>query len=451
MDHFRYVDGVLHVEGLPASAIVEAHGSPVYVYSARTFQEQYAAMRDAFAGVEPLICFSVKSCANLAVLQLLVEQGSGLDVVSGGELYRATLAGASADKIVFAGVGKSREELAYAIDVGVLLFNVESEAELLRIDEVARAAGKRVKVAVRVNPDVADADTHEKTSTGGRQTKFGVPITRAVALFARGLYRNVEVVGIHVHLGSPIAATATYLQAIDKVERLADDIEGAGTVIEFINLGGGYPSPYHSGEEPASDPLAHMGAAICARLQGLRRRGKRFVIEPGRSISANAGILLTSVEYIKQGWERKIAIVDAGMNVLVRPTLYGASHAIWPAQHGHFDGHWSALPAGGAQCEVVDVVGPICETGDYFALGRAMPVLAGGDVLAVFSCGAYGMSMASQYNSRGRPAEVMVDGSAQRLIRRREAYGDLVAHELEGINRKTPAPQAERGQDARLR
>ena len=439
MDHFHYVNGELHIEGVPARAIAEAHGSPVYVYSAQTFKHHCAVVRDAFSGIEPLICFSVKSCSNLAVLKLLVEQGCGLDVVSGGELYRALQAGAAPEKIVFAGVGKSRDELTYAIDAGVFLFNAESEGELARIDEVARAAGKRVKAAVRVNPDVADADTHEKTSTGGRQTKFGVPLLRAEGLFERNLYRHVDVVGIHVHLGSPIAATATYLAAIDKVEQLADRIEASGSKIEFINIGGGFPAQYRANETQASCSLAQMGAAICDRLQGLKQRGKHFIIEPGRSISANAGILLTSVEYIKQGWERKIAIVDAGMNVLLRPTLYGASHVIWPASFGSFEGHWSGLPGQGAPerdaegFDAIDIVGPICETGDYFALGRHMPALDGGDLLAIFSCGAYGMSMASQYNSRGRPAEVMVDGEQQRLIRHRETHADLVAHELCGL------------------
>ena len=438
MDHFHYVNGELHIEGVPASAIAEAHGSPAYVYSAQTFKDHCSVVRSAFSGLEPLICFSVKSCSNLAVLKLLVEQGCGLDVVSGGELYRALQAGAAPEKIVFAGVGKSREELTYAIDAGVFLFNAESEGELARIDEVARAAGKRVKAAVRVNPDVADADTHEKTSTGGRQTKFGVPLLRAEALFERNLYRHVDVVGIHVHLGSPIAATATYLAAIDKVEQLADRIEASGGKIEFINIGGGFPAHYRASEAREYCSLGEMGAAICDRLQGLKRRGKHFIIEPGRSISANAGILLTSVEYVKQGWERKIAIVDAGMNVLLRPTLYGASHAIWPASFGAFDGHWSALPGlggtdDGEGFDAIDIVGPICETGDYFALGRAMPALDGGDLLAIFSCGAYGMSMASQYNSRGRPAEVMVEKDRQRLIRHRESYADLVAHELCGL------------------
>ncbi|RJG15052.1 diaminopimelate decarboxylase [Massilia cavernae] len=436
MDYFNYVDGELHIEGVAARHIAEEHGSPVYVYSAQTFRDHFAVLENAFAGIAPLICFSVKSCSNLSVLKLLVDQGCGLDVVSGGELFRALKAGAPADKIVFAGVGKSRDELVQAIDAGVFLFNAESEAELLRIDAVASAAGKRVKAAIRVNPDVADADTPEKTSTGGRQTKFGVPIERADVLFEAGRYSNVDVVGIHIHLGSPIPAAKTYLAAIDKVEQMVDRLEAGGRQIEFINVGGGFPAQYRTEAKPVCS-LTDMGDAICTRLQGLKARGKHFIIEPGRSISANAGILLTTVEYIKQGWERKIAIVDAGMNVLLRPTLYGASHVIWPARFNRFGGHWTALPRedalADAGLEAIDIVGPICETGDYFALGHALPVLGGGDLLAIYSCGAYGMSMASQYNSRGRPAEVMVDGGKARVIRTRENHADLVAHELCGL------------------
>ncbi len=331
---------------------------------------------------------------------------------------------------MFAGVGKGRDELRYAIDAGVLLFDVESEAELQRIDIVAGEAGKRVKVAIRVNPDVADSDTHEKTATGGRQTKFGVPIERAGQLYVPGHCANVDVVGIHIHVGSPIFSTDTYLRAIDKVEQLVDTLERDGRALEFINIGGGFPAHYHTETKPMC-PLGEMGGAISARLQSLKARGLRFIIEPGRSISANAGVLLTTVEYMKQGWERKIAIVDAGMNVLVRPTLYDASHVIWPTRFAGFQGHWSTLPLG--EGEPMDVVGPICETGDYFALGRALPALEQDMVLAVFSCGAYGMSMASQYNSRGRPPEVLVEGDNARLIRARESHADLIAHELCGL------------------
>ncbi len=378
------------------------------------------------------------SCANFGILKLLTQRGCGLDVVSGGELYRALRAGADPAKLVFAGVGKSRQELADALDAGVFLFNVESEAELERLDTLAAAAGKRIKAAIRVNPDVTDPGTHRKTATGGRQTKFGVPIAAAVALFGAGRYRGVDVVGVHFHLGSPILSVDTYLAAIDKVERLVDQIEADGAPVEFINIGGGFPAPYHADDDAGSAPadtLAAMGRAICARLAPLQARGKRFIIEPGRAISANAGILVTRVEYVKQGWDRKIVVADAGMNVLLRPALYGAGHVIWPVRAGRFTGHWSlAADVIETPCERVDVVGPICETGDYFALDRALPALRGGALLALFSCGAYGMSMANQYNSRGRPAEVLVQNGRARLVRRRESHADLIAHELCGLD-----------------
>lgn len=437
MDHFNFINGQLHAEQVDVRAIVEQHGSPVYLYSAQSLKNHYAVLQNAFSALAPLICFSVKSCSNLSVLKLLVDQGSGLDVVSGGELYRALMAGVTADKIVFAGVGKSHEEISYAVDVGVFLFNVESEAELLRLDAVASAAGKRVKVAIRVNPDVVDAGTHEKTATGGRQTKFGIPIERAYELFTPKRYASVDVVGIHIHLGSPIPSAHTYLSAIDKIEAMVNRLQAADCSIEFINIGGGFPAQYGNESNPVCS-LTETGALICERLQELKRRGLRFIIEPGRSISANAGVLLTTVEYIKQGWDRKIAIVDAGMNVLLRPTLYGANHVIWPTRFGDFSGHWTALSesvrkTGAAPLEEIDIVGPICETGDHFALGRPLPVLEDASLLAIFSCGAYGMSMASQYNSRGRPPEVLVEGAHARLIRRRESHDDLIAHERCGL------------------
>ena len=438
MDYFNFVDGHLHVEHLDVRQIVEQHGSPVYVYSAHTLKNHYTVLKDAFSALSPLICFSVKSCSNLSILKLLVDQGSGLDVVSGGELHRALMAGVTADKIVFAGVGKSREEIRYAVEAGVFLFNVESEGELLRLDEVARTAGKRIKVAIRINPDVADAGTPEKTSTGGRQTKFGIPMERAYELFEPKRYSSVDVVGIHIHLGSPIPSAQTYLSAIDKIEDMINRLKATDCAIEFVNIGGGFPAQYGTESNPVGS-LTETGALICQRLQGLKQRGIRFIIEPGRSISANAGILLTTVVYIKQGWDRKIAIVDAGMNVLLRPTLYGANHVIWPTHFENFSGHWTALTHSAQQSDVThleetDIVGPICETGDHFALGRALPAFDNGSVLAIFSCGAYGMSMASQYNSRGRPPEVLVEGINAKLIRTRETHEDLVAHELCGLD-----------------
>lgn len=435
MDHFNYIDGELHVDGIKARDIVAEYGSPVYVYAARTLVRHVRAIEEAFAAISPMICFSVKSCSNLSILKLLSDQGAGLDVVSGGEIYRALKAGAAADRIVFAGVGKSTQELRMAVEAGVFLFNVESEAELARLEAVAAAAGKRVKAAVRVNPDVADAGTNDKTATGGRQTKFGVPLMRAEGLYAPGRYPSVDVVGIHIHLGSPIPSMDTYLRAIDRVEQMVDRLEADGCTIEFINIGGGFPARYNTAGE-RSDPLADIGKAIGSRLQGLKQRGKHFIVEPGRAISANAGILLTTVEYMKDGWDRRIAIVDAGMNTLVRPTLYGAGHVIWPIASPGFSGHWSALAQAHQEADLdpIDVVGPICETGDYFALGRPLPAIDSASVLAIFSCGAYGMSMASQYNSRVRPAEVLVDGPVARLIRAREREEDLVAHELCGLD-----------------
>lgn len=438
MDHFNYINGRLHVEGVDARDIVAAHGSPVYVYSAATLTHNYGVLEQSCSSLTPLICFSVKSCPNLSILKHLSTLGSGLDVVSGGELQRALLAGVPISKIVFAGVGKSTDEIRNAIEAGVFLLNVESEGELQRIDAIAAEIGRRVQVAVRVNPDIATPSTHEKTSTGGRQTKFGIPLAHAEVLFAPRRYASVDVVGIHIHLGSPILHLQTYLDMIDKVERMVDHLEAEGCVFDFINIGGGFPAQYSAGfDGELAIPAAEMCAALCARLLPLKQRGKRFIIEPGRSISANAGILLTTVEYIKQGWDRKIAIVDAGMNVMVRSAMYGAIHPIWPARFGDYSGHWSALPAArGATAldlEPIDIVGPICETGDLFALGRPMSPLEQNDLLAIFSCGAYGMSMASQYNSRGRPPEVLVSGKHMRLVRQRESHADLVAHELCGL------------------
>lgn len=434
LDNFNYIDGALFVEDVPVESLIHRYGSPLYVYSESTLVRHFATLKGAFAAIDPLICFSVKSCSNLSVLKLLVERGSGLDVVSGGELFRALKAGVTADKVVFAGVGKSKDEIRYAIEAGVFLFNVESEAELQRIDAIASALNKRIKAAIRVNPDVADAGTHAKTATGGRQTKFGIPICRSPELFTPGRYRNVDVVGIHIHLGSPIPSASTYLAAIDRVEQLIEQVESHGGQVEFVNIGGGFPATYNTETHPSS-PLVETSAAICARLQSLKARGKTFIIEPGRSISANSGILLTTVEYMKNGWDRSIAVVDAGMNTLLRPTLYGASHVIWPTGFDRFSGHWSELSGvETSRFDKIDIVGPICETGDHFALGRQLPTPREGDVLAIFSSGAYGMSMASQYNSRGRPAEVVVSGKQARLVRKRESYDDLISHEIDGLD-----------------
>ncbi|NER60276.1 diaminopimelate decarboxylase [Pseudomonas sp. MAFF212428] len=426
MDRFNYREGVLHGEDVDLNALAAQLGTPLFVYSLGTLAAHFQSLKDAFSPIDPLICYSVKSCSNLHILKFLVQQGAGIDVVSGGEIYRALLAGAAPDTIVFAGVGKSAEEIRYAVESGIHLFNVESQGELERIDAIAGECGRRVKVSIRINPDVADAATPQKTSTGGRQTKFGIPVSQAPVLFVPGRYMHLTVEGVHVHLGSPIHDTGTYLAAIEVIEGLLERVAALGGRVDTLNIGGGFPATYAGGQD-AQGALQAMGAAICARLRGLKARGVRFVIEPGRSISANAGVLLTRVEYIKQGWDRRIVIVDAGMNVLLRPTLYGAHHTIWPVSHTDFSGHWSV--AAQAPSETVDVVGPICETGDYLALARDLPVVDQGALLAVFSAGAYAMSMASQYNSRPRPAEVVVQGKAHRVVRRREGYADLVEAE----------------------
>lgn len=432
MDHFSYIDGALHVEGVSAHSLAQRFGTPLYVYSAQTLRDHVAALRKAFAPVAPLICYSVKSCGNLSVLQLLVRQGSGMDVVSGGELQRALAAGAAPDTIVFAGVGKSADEIRMALEHGILMFNAESEGELARIDAIAGQLGKRARVALRINPDVADAATPDKTATGGRHTKFGIPLPRALPLYRPGRYPNTDVCGVHIHLGSPIPDAATYAAGIGRVEQLVGQVEAEGGRIDTVNIGGGFPASYATDDAPL--PLADMGRVICTQLAGLHAQGKLIVIEPGRSISANAGLLLAGVEYVKQGWDRGIAILDAGMNTLLRPAMYGARHVIWPVADTGAHGAWRTVAErGDAAVEAVDVAGPICETGDVFALARPLPPLASGDVLAVFSCGAYGMSMASQYNSRGRPAEVMVDGSQVREIRARETVADLLSHEMAGL------------------
>lgn len=449
MEHFNYLDGKLQVEGLPADTIVDRFGSPVYVYSAQALRDHVAVLQHAFAPLAPLICYSVKSCSNLSVLQLLVRQGCGMDVVSGGELQRALAAGAPAASIVFAGVGKSADDIRLALECGIFMFNAESEAELERIEAIAGELKQRARVALRINPDVADPATPDKTATGGRHTKFGIPLTRALPLYRPGRYRHVDVRGVHIHLGSPIPDAATYVAGIERVERLIGQVEALGGRIDSVNIGGGFPVSYDAKPGAAEDvtghgsalgvvdsaqPLDGMGRLICAQLARLHAQGKRIIIEPGRAISANAGVLLATVEYKKQGWDRDIAILDAGMNTLLRPAMYGARHVIWPMADGGAHGPWRTVAErGGVAVVAVDVAGPICETGDVFAQARPLPPLAAGQRLAVFSCGAYGMSMASQYNSRPRPAEVMVDGERMWEIRARESVADLLTPELAGL------------------
>jgi diaminopimelate decarboxylase len=427
MDLFRYEEGSLRCEGVAAATIAESVGTPCYVYSAGTLAEHYRRIRDAFAAVDPLICYSVKSCGNLGVCRTLVGLGSGMDVVSGGELFRALAAGARPDSIVYAGVGKRDDEIAAALDAGIFLLNVESEEEFENIARIARARNATCRCALRVNPDV-DPRTHRFTTTGTKETKFGVDIERARSFFrAYGRDPHARLVGLHLHIGSPVYSTDPYVQAVRKALALREELLAEGFEVSVLDVGGGFAADYETGRSPAASDYA---AAIVPLLEPAVRAGLRIVLEPGRSIAANAGILLTRVQYVKRSGDKTFAICDAGMNALLRPSHYDAFHFIWPtAPRAGFVPAARTKETGMPGLVPVDVVGPLCETGDYLALDRPLPPVARGDLIAVFTAGAYGMSMASRYNSSPLPAEVLVDGSTFEVVRRRESYADLVAHE----------------------
>jgi diaminopimelate decarboxylase len=427
MDLFRYEGGALRCEGLAASEVAARAGTPCFVYSAGTLAEHYRRVRDAFAPVRPLICYSVKSCGNLGVCRTLVGLGSGMDVVSGGELFRALAAGARPETIVYAGVGKRDDEIAAALDAGIFLLNVESEEEFENIARIAAARGARCRCALRINPDV-DPRTHRFTTTGTKETKFGVDIERARAFFRRyGRDPHARLVGLHLHIGSPVYETAPYVEAVRKALSLRAELLAEGFEVSVLDVGGGFAADYETGRSPAA---ADYARAIVPLLEPAVREGLQVVLEPGRSIAANAGVLLTRVQYVKRSGDKTFAICDAGMNALLRPSHYDAFHFIWPAEPpaGFVPARRTADP-GLPGLVPVDVVGPLCETGDYLALDRPLPPVKRGDLLAVFTAGAYGMSMASRYNSSPLPAEVLVDGDRLTVVRRRETYEDLVAHE----------------------
>ena len=425
MDFFEYRNGSLCCEDVPVAEIAASAGTPVYIYSAATLLHHYRALAEAFAELKPTICFSIKSLANLGVLKLLAEAGSGFDVVSGGELARALAVGAEAGRIVYAGVGKTDREIAEAIEAGIGLFNVESEAEFENIARLAAEAGRQVRTALRLNPDVYDPKTHTYTATGKKETKFGVDIDRAREFFRTyGRNEHARLDAIHLHLGSPIYSAEPYVQAIHKTLDLVDSLRGEGFEVRTLDIGGGFAADY---EEGASPLAAAYAAEIVPLLAG---RGLEVVLEPGRQIACNAGVLLTRALYVKRGGEKRFVIVDGAMTDLVRPAMYGSEHFVYPAR---LAGGAPAprrkidyAPAGG---EKVDVVGGVCESSDFLAKDRLLPPMARGDLLAVFSAGAYGFVMSSQYNSRPRAAEVLVEGSRWRIVRRRETYDDLLAAE----------------------
>ena len=407
MDHFEYRSGELYAEDVPLSVIAERFGTPCYVYSRATLERHWHAFDDAFGAHPHLVCFAVKANSNLGVLNALARLGSGFDIVSVGELERVLAAGGDPGKVLFSGVGKQAQEMRRALEVGIRCFNVESAAELERLDRVAGELGVRAPVALRVNPDV-DAQTHPYISTGLKENKFGVAIDEAPALYRRAAeLPHIEVSGVDCHIGSQLTQLRPFLDALERVLALVDHLQADGITLDHLDLGGGLGVRYR--DETPPTPADYVSAL----LQRLHEAPFEIFIEPGRAIAANAGILLTRVEYLKHSEVKDFAIVDAAMNDLIRPSLYGAWQAVVSVQE-HPDGTEG----------VYDLVGPICETGDFLARQRALAVQEGA-LLAIRSSGAYGFSMASNYNTRPRPAEVMVDGGEIHLVRRRETLAEL--------------------------
>ena len=424
MDYFNYKDGSLFSENVDVATIIAEVGTPVYIYSKATFKHHLLQIQKAYNELDTTICYSIKACGNINILKFMAEAGSGFDIVSGGELYRALQAGGNPSDIVYAGVGKTDTEIIEALNAGIGYFNIESEAELNNLIRLAKENNKTPKAALRVNPDV-DPETHTYTTTGKKETKFGVDIERARKIFADfGKNNSVSLCAIHIHLGSAGHTIEPYIEAIEKGLVLIEQLRSDGFTIEAINIGGGYGADYITGTAPTA---ADYAAAIVPLLKD---QNLKLILEPGASIAANTAILITQVLYLKTGGEKKFVIVDAGMNDLIRPPLYGAFHFIWPAKvDKQFvpDRRDKDLKLDGT--EVVDIVGPICEGADFFAKGRAMPPVKRGELLSIFTAGAYSFSMASNYNARGRPPEVLVDGDNFSVIRRRETYEDLISPE----------------------
>ncbi len=407
MNHFSYRKRVLHAEEVPLSAIAEAVGTPVYVYSAATLRRHFRVVTEAFGRHPHLVCYAVKANSTLAVLKLLAEEGSGFDIVSGGELARVKAAGGEPGKTVFAGVGKTTDEMVQALDAGILFFNVESPEELEQLDAVARARGKRAPFAIRVNPNV-DAGTHRHISTGLKTSKFGVPFEEAMALYTRSKrMKGLEAVGVDCHIGSQITKTAPFKAALSKVGGLYQELKAKGHALRYLDIGGGLGITYTSETPPT--PAEYASAALAA----VGATGATLVFEPGRVVVGNAGLLVTRVLFRKKTPARHFVVVDAGMNDLMRPALYDAHHGLQPL-----------VQRRGKTVEV-DVVGPVCESTDVLARQRELVLPQQGELYALMSAGAYGMSMASNYNSRPRPAEVLVDGDAWRVVRERESVQDL--------------------------
>ncbi|MBI5366429.1 MAG: diaminopimelate decarboxylase [Planctomycetes bacterium] len=427
MDYFRYVKGRLYCEDVPVEEIARAHGTPTYVYSRRTVVDHFHRITEAFSQVETLVCYSVKANSSLAILDAMRREGAGFDVVSAGELFRALKAGADPGRCVFAGVGKTDEEIDFALARGIFLFNVESWGELEAIDRLARARGTIARIALRLNPDV-DPDTHTFITTGKKENKFGVDLKVAAGILERWSELSaVRLVGIHLHIGSQILKVEPYVEALTKVGPFLAACRARGHEIAWIDMGGGFGIFY---KDKQARPAGEFAAAVAPLV---KQYGCRLILEPGRFIVGNAGILLTRVTYLKESGNKVFVICDAGMNDLIRPTLYSAYHRIWPAvTDAAVEGEPPDENAWKGPSVIADVVGPICESGDFFAKDRALPPARRGDLLAVFSAGAYGFSMASNYNSHPRPAEVLVSGGDVHLATERETLEDLVRKERIG-------------------
>ncbi|HEU0233670.1 MAG TPA: diaminopimelate decarboxylase [Gallionella sp.] len=424
-DYFHYQDNQLHAEQVPLADIAAQFGTPCYVYSRAALTDGYRQFSNALQGREHLICYAVKANSNLAILNVFARLGAGFDIVSGGELQRVLAAGGDARKVVFSGVGKTVAEMRLALDAGILCFNVESAAELERLNEVAGNKGKVAPVSLRVNPDV-DAKTHPYISTGLKQNKFGVAYGEAIALYCRARdLPHLRITGVDCHIGSQLTETSPFIAAAEKILVLVDRLADEGIRLEHIDLGGGLGIRYHDETPPA---IANYVAALLDALHG---RGEKLFLEPGRVLVGNAGMLLTRVEYLKHGEEKNFAIVDAAMNDLMRPALYEAFHEILPVQREPSPQSSPASGRGGdreRQSLIYEIVGPICETGDFIGHARNLAITPQ-SLLAVLSAGAYGMSMSSNYNTRPRVAEVMVDGGTAHLVRERETVSQLYAGE----------------------
>jgi diaminopimelate decarboxylase len=416
MHLFRYIKDELYCEDVPIRRICEEVGTPVFIYSRGTLERHFKVFQEPFVSLDHIICYSMKACSNLAILRLFANMGGGADIVSGGELYRALKAGVPPPKIVYSGVGKKSSEMDEALAADILLFNVESEAELDLLDQRAQALGKTARIAVRVNPDV-DPLTHPYISTGLKKNKFGIDVARSVEIYRKAKsLKGVEPIGVDCHIGSQLTELAPILEAVDRLRELIGVLRSEGLDIRYLDIGGGLGIPYDDETPP---PPSAYGSAVVDQVANLN---VTLILEPGRVLVGNAGILATRVLYQKKSQEKNFVIVDAAMNDLIRPSLYKAHHSVWEVDKKEAN-------AGTEGRVLADLVGPICESGDFLAQARDMDAVRSGDLLAIMSAGAYGFSMSSNYNSRPRAAEALVDGAKFHIIRARETYEDLVRGE----------------------